>query len=222
MRGPVGFAWASHHTFHNILLRSNNEMKLTHFGKILSIGIALTFTVSACKHRPPRTTPLGNKSGTTGELAGPGSGQPIPGSGSDNVSRATSTTGIPQGAGHPGWPEDPSAFQSDTVHFDFDSSVVKSTERPKISVVADFLKANAADAVKIEGHCDERGTEEYNRALGERRALALREALVGMGIDPDRVDTISYGKDRPEDPGHNEAAWRKNRRGVFILLTPPK
>ena len=75
--------------------------------------------------------------------------------------------------------------------------------------------------MKIEGHCDERGTEEYNRALGERRALALREELARLGIDPGRVDTISYGKDRPVDTGRDESAHRKNRRGEFVVLTPP-
>ncbi len=69
----------------------------------------------------------------------------------------------------------------------------------------------------IEGNCDERGTEEYNRSLGERRALALREALSNAGIDPQRIRTISYGKDKPADPGHDESAWAKNRRGDFVL-----
>jgi peptidoglycan-associated lipoprotein len=107
------------------------------------------------------------------------------------------------------------------VYFDFDSSVLKTVEKPKVRAVADYLKANAANAVKVEGNCDERGTEEYNRSLGERRALAVREELIRLGIDPTRVDTISYGKDRPVDPGHDESAWRKNRRDDFVVLTPP-
>jgi peptidoglycan-associated lipoprotein len=77
-----------------------------------------------------------------------------------------------------------------------------------------------SDKLLIEGHCDERGTEEYNRALGERRALALREALAKAGVSPDRIRTISYGKDRPVNPGHDESAWAQNRRGEFILLHP--
>ncbi|HVV70679.1 MAG TPA: OmpA family protein, partial [Verrucomicrobiae bacterium] len=164
----------------------------------------------------------GSRSGTVGDQSAPGPGTPLTGGPGVDTVGGTPLSGIPQGQGHPGWPEDASAFQSDTVHFAYDSSEIKGGERSKLTTVADFLKANPADAVKIEGHCDERGTEEYNRALGERRALALREALVGLGVDASRVDTISYGKDRPEDPGHNEAAWSKNRRGVFILLTPPK
>jgi hypothetical protein len=85
---------------------------------------------------------------------------------------------------------------------------------------ASALAASASDKLLIEGHCDERGTEEYNRSLGERRALALREALAKAGVSPDRVRTLSYGKDKPADPGHDESAWSKNRRGEFILLHP--
>jgi peptidoglycan-associated lipoprotein len=130
--------------------------------------------------------------------------------------------GIPLGPGHVGWTEDAETFKTEIVHFDFDSAVVKPSEKPKIETVATYLKGNLSVAVKVEGHCDERGTEEYNRSLGDRRALAVREELVRLGIAPERIDTISYGKDRPVDLGHNEAAWKKNRRGVFILLTPPK
>jgi peptidoglycan-associated lipoprotein len=74
----------------------------------------------------------------------------------------------------------------------------------------------------IEGHCDHRGTLEHNRALGERRALALRQELIRLGVAPNRVDTVSYGEDRPTDPGHHAEARRKNRRAEFVSLTPPK
>jgi peptidoglycan-associated lipoprotein len=120
------------------------------------------------------------------------------------------------------WARDHDIFKADTVHFDYDSTVVKSGDKPKVAKVADYLKANMADAVEIEGHCDERGTEEYNRSLGDRRALALREALAALGVDPMRVDTISYGKDRPVDTGKSEAAHRKNRRGEFVLEKHPQ
>lgn len=116
--------------------------------------------------------------------------------------------------------ENRSQFASDVIHFDFDSSVVKSSEKSKVSDIATYLKSNATAAVEIEGHCDERGTEEYNRSLGERRALAIREELALQGIDPKRIYTISYGEDRPAANGHDEAAWSKNRRGESILLTP--
>jgi peptidoglycan-associated lipoprotein len=113
-------------------------------------------------------------------------------------------------------------FKAYTVHFDLDSSTVKSSEQSKIEAVADYLKQHPADALKIEGYCDERGTEEYNRSLGERRALALREYLANLGGNPNRILTVSFGEGQPVDPGHNEAAWAKNRRGEFILLTPPQ
>ena len=116
---------------------------------------------------------------------------------------------------------DTNYFKAQTVYFDFDSSFVKYSERPKVEIVAKVLKKVPEAKLLIDGHCDERGTEEYNRALGERRALALRAYLVQLGIDPNRIRTRSWGEDRPVDPRHNEEAWAKNRRGEFILLLPP-
>ena len=117
---------------------------------------------------------------------------------------------------------DREAFKADTVYFDFDKSAVTPAEAPKIETVVDYLKKNPNDALLIEGHCDERGTEEYNRALGERRALALRDLAIKLGLDAERVRTISYGEDHAADPGHNDAAWAKNRRGEFVRLLPKK
>jgi peptidoglycan-associated lipoprotein len=86
--------------------------------------------------------------------------------------------------------------------------------------VAQALAADPNTKLLVEGNCDERGTEEYNRALGERRALAAREALAKLGVDPKRIRTESFGKDKPADTGHDEAAWQKNRRDDFVLLHP--
>jgi peptidoglycan-associated lipoprotein len=116
--------------------------------------------------------------------------------------------------------QDRAALAAYTVHFAFDSSVVKSSDEASVSAVAAAIAGDANAKLLIEGHCDERGTEEYNRALGERRALALREALQKQGLDSSRVKTISYGKDKPAVEGHDEAAYGKNRRGEFILLHP--
>jgi peptidoglycan-associated lipoprotein len=113
--------------------------------------------------------------------------------------------------------QDRAALAEQTVHFAFDSAAILSKEENKLVIVSEKLKSDAGALLLIEGHCDERGTEEYNRALGERRALALREALARAGIDPARIRTISYGKDKPADAGHDESAWNKNRRGEFIL-----
>ncbi len=116
--------------------------------------------------------------------------------------------------------KDAEVLKNNTVFFDYDSSVIKDKERGKIEGVAAFLKTSATNKLLVEGHCDERGTEEYNRALGERRALAVREYLIRLGISGTRIRTISYGFDKPLNPAHNEAAWSKNRRGVFIVLMP--
>ena len=113
-------------------------------------------------------------------------------------------------------------FKDDTVYFDFDKATIKASEESKLQHVADYFKGSTADALRVEGNCDERGTEKYNLSLGERRALAVREYLHNLGMDALRIETISYGASKPVEPGHNEAAWSKNRRGDFILITPPK
>ncbi len=183
-------------------------------------GFAFALAASGCKSSKPKTLLKGP--GTTGgtENTTLSPGEKLPGSGTGTDGNVGGIPSNPPGS-HAGWIEDASMFQADTVHFAYDSSLVRDADKSKINAVADYLKSNAANAVRIEGHCDERGTEEYNRSLGERRALAVREQLASLGIEPSRVDTVSFGKDRPEATGHDEAAWSKNRRGVFILLTPP-
>lgn len=196
-------------------------MKLTDFTKLLALGLILTLAGSGCRKRPGAVTPLPGRYGSNVAEATPA--PPInPNEGLKGENTPGGPSPVPNPDERKNWPRDREIFKSDMVHFDFDSSVVKDSEKSKVSAVADYLKANGMDAVEIEGHCDERGTEEYNRSLGERRALALREQLISLGIDPKLIDTISYGKDRPVDPGHDENAWRQNRRGEFLLETPPK
>ena len=115
---------------------------------------------------------------------------------------------------------DADSLKSDTVYFAFDRSDIRTDELVKIEEVAVFLKTRTENAILIDGHCDDRGTEEYNRALGERRALTIRETLVSMGVTPDRIHTRSLGEDRPAEIGQNEFAWSRNRRGEFALLVP--
>jgi peptidoglycan-associated lipoprotein len=102
------------------------------------------------------------------------------------------------------------------VHFDFDKAVLKPGGEEKLQQLADVLQRHPELAIQIQGNCDERGTEEYNLHLGQRRAFAAKQYLVNLGIDPNRVDTISYGFERPVDPGHNEKAWAANRRDDFV------
>ena len=102
----------------------------------------------------------------------------------------------------------------DRVFFDFDKAVVRSDGAETLRMQAEFLKQNPGVTMTIAGHCDERGTREYNLALGERRANAARNYLISLGVSSDRLSTISYGKERPIVLGHNEAAWAQNRVGV--------
>jgi peptidoglycan-associated lipoprotein len=105
----------------------------------------------------------------------------------------------------------------DDVWFDFDKSEVKEDGRKTCRVVADYLKKNPRARLLIEGHCDERGTSEYNMALGERRATAVMTYLVSLGVSKGALSTVSFGKEKPLDPGHDEGAWAKNRRAHFVL-----
>ncbi|MCG3147677.1 MAG: Outer membrane lipoprotein Omp16 [Verrucomicrobiae bacterium] len=104
------------------------------------------------------------------------------------------------------------------IFFDYDSSRIKPTEYGKLETVASALKGNSKKLV-VEGHTDERGTAEYNRALGEKRAQSARQSLVSLGIDGSRITTISFGKDRPLDPSHGDTAWSRNRRCEFIVVS---
>jgi len=109
-------------------------------------------------------------------------------------------------------------FESEHIYFAFDKYDLLHYSQAVLKEKAAWLRRNASCGVWIEGHCDERGTSEYNLALGERRAYAAQEFLVALGISKDRIKTISYGEERPADPGHNEKAWVKNRRDEFKLF----
>lgn len=110
-------------------------------------------------------------------------------------------------------------FDSDTglqvVYFDFDSYTLRPDARETLKRNADKIRQAPDVIIQIEGHCDERGTQEYNLALGEKRALAVREYLMNLGVSGGRMVTISYGEEDPADPGHDEGAWSKNRRCEF-------
>ena len=105
----------------------------------------------------------------------------------------------------------------DRVFFDTDMSNIREDGRQTLNRQAEWLKKYTNYPITIEGHCDERGTREYNLALGERRATAVKNVLVALGIPANRVSTISYGKERPAVVGSTEAAWAQNRRGVTIV-----
>jgi peptidoglycan-associated lipoprotein len=109
------------------------------------------------------------------------------------------------------------AFLNDDVHFDFDSDTLTMDAQDLLKDKAQWLMDNPDAHAVIQGNCDERGSNAYNLALGDRRALAAKNFLVTLGISANRLTTISYGEEKPLDPGHNEAAWAKNRRDHFVL-----
>ena len=122
-------------------------------------------------------------------------------------------------------PPPPSATETDTetrtagledAYFDFDAAEIRQDAKDALTNNGKYLESHGSSSVVIEGHCDERGSVEYNLALGERRARAAKEFLVSYGIPATRMTTISYGKERPFDSGHDESAWSKNRRAHFV------
>lgn len=162
---------------------------------LVEIGLVGVVAVSGCKKRPKvGPTGVGDVGGITGsDLYGQGLAERFEG-GREIAGQFT------------------------PVYFDYDSAVIKEGERGKIETVASHLKRNPAVQLVVEGHCDERGSNEYNLALGERRALAVRAYLIGLGIDGNRIQTRSYGEERPVAMGHDESAWSQNRRGEFVLV----
>lgn len=152
--------------------------------------------------------------------AAAGRGDAFPGGG-----RAGSSSGLGQSgqSGRGTLVESPSMSVSELenalIYFDFDKSDIRPDMRPILDRQGRFLLSYTDVRVRVEGHCDERGTVEYNIALGYRRAQKVKEYLVSMGVSGDRIETISYGEERPLDPGHNEAAWAKNRRAKLSVIS---
>ncbi len=130
----------------------------------------------------------------------------------------TSTTTAPTISGPtPGSQEDLVVNVGDRVFFDYDKSDLAPEARATVEALAAWMASYPATTIGIEGHCDERGTREYNLALGERRASSVHDYLVALGVDPGRLSTISYGKERPGVLGSNEESWAQNRRDVFVV-----
>jgi len=194
---------------------------------LIAAALVLGGTVG-CKRKPKSPTPIPSRSGQVGSEGQYGPERPdlvpvvepaevegteVNGGGGSQDDRPLPPLGD--------WRSEAEYFAAYTVYFDFDRSTIKAGESSKIEEVGRDLMSNPSRGVRIEGHCDERGTEGYNLALGERRALAIREYLLNMGVSVDRVDTVSYGESRPAAIGNTEEAYGRNRRGEFLLLTPP-
>jgi len=206
------------------------NMKLSPIFQAITVGAALMLAGAGCRHTPVNTTVVPGsgrqviRPGMPNPNQDMGGGTRVRGGGGDNsgVNMNPIPPGpVPLGSGHEGWNANTEALAAQTIHFDYDKSAIRASEESKLNAVADYLRAHPTHAVRVDGNCDERGTEEYNRSLGERRALSGREYLIRQGIDPTRVDTETYGKDKPVANGHDESAWSQNRRDEFVVLTPP-
>jgi peptidoglycan-associated lipoprotein len=191
------------------------------------ITVALALASAGCKtHRTMNTTDIPGMSTPSSQSPGNGLSQGGQVAAPDTTTKATSE-GLESNADSK-WAkiwngphdEDRDTFKADTVYFDFDSSTIKPSEEQKLQQVAAHFKSDEKNALQVEGNCDERGTEKYNLSLGERRALAIREYLANLGMDAQRIRTVTYGASRPAEQGHNEEAFKKNRRGEFVLLIP--
>ena len=167
------------------------------------ISIFIVFFVAACATKP-KDSADSSGSGST--------------SSSSDVSSEEGTITETDGSGIvSGSQEDLIVNVGDRVFFGYDSSDLDSDALELLQDQVAWLKQNSNVSVTIEGHCDERGTREYNLALGEKRAQSVKNYLIGLGISPDRVSTISYGKERPAVVGSNDGAWAQNRRSVTIV-----
>ena len=164
------------------------------------ISIFIVFFVAACATKPKDAADSS------------GSGSSSSGSDAEGTITETSGSGIVSGS-----QEDLIVNVGDRVFFGYDSSDLDSDALELLQDQVAWLKQNSDVSITIEGHCDERGTREYNLALGEKRAQAVKNYLIGLGINPDRVSTISYGKERPAVVGSNDGAWAQNRRSVTIV-----
>ena len=131
-------------------------------------------------------------------------------------SEASQGTGGPSGKSALGQAR--AAFENTDIFFEYDSFDLTGEAKKILAEKASFLNSHPRIKIRIEGNCDERGTEEYNLALGERRAKAAQDYLIFLGIAPERISTVSYGEEKPADPGHNESSWVKNRRDHFAIV----
>ena len=198
-------------------------MKRTTLFNLFILSIILVFVGTGCKKGKEGITPIPqNKYGVvTGKPGGEiGDGLPVVPTIPANQDGTIGSAPRPDD-----WdirPKNREMFANQTVYFDVDSATVKSSEKSKLEAVASGMKSQPAGDLLIEGHCDERGTEGYNLALGDRRANGLREYLVNLGLPADKIHTVSFGEAKPAASGTGEAAWSKNRRGEFIFVEPAK
>jgi len=199
------------------------------------ISVVVLVAIGGCKSQKPvgltkipTMTPIVKTVTVPGPAQPLGGGNPLPGGNPGSGGTGPTIVEIPQdplnealGNNFSGNDiEDRDTFLAQMVHFDYDSSSVKPSDLAKVEIVAQHMIQNPSHKLMIEGHCDERGTEDYNISLGERRALAVTDELVRLGIGQGRIRTTSYGEKVPMADGATEQAFSQNRRGEFVLLKP--
>ena len=186
--------------------------------------VAVAFFIAACETASQTTTESSGESSssTAASSASTSSSSGSSGSSGSSSSSSSSSGGSASSSSSSGITdkasaEDALAAIGNTVFFDYDSSALSADAEGTLMRQAAFLNANPALTVTLEGHCDERGTREYNLALGERRGSAARDFLLAQGVDPARIRVVSYGKERPAAAGSNESSWAKNRRAATVI-----
>ena len=182
---------------------------------VLSSLLVAAVVISGCAKRPATTqaaapAPTGSASTTAATPPAPAPVQSAP-------PTAATTTPAPSSTARPVVQDFAAVPELADVFFDFDKYDIRPGDAKTLDANANWLKSNPNHLVLIEGHCDERGTNEYNRALGERRAKSTMNYLVSQGVQANRITIISYGEERPQCTEHNEACWAKNRRAHFLV-----
>ena len=210
-------------------------MKKGAFYHILALGVVSVFIVGCKSQRPVGLTNIPAMEPIVKTITVPGPVQPLPPGGIGGIPGGNPLPGAGGNGGthiveippenidlgnnfNGSQVEDRDMFLAQMVHFEFDSSAVRPDDLPKVEIVAQYMIQNPTHSLLVEGHCDERGTRDYNLALGERRANAAKNYLVSIGIPANRIRTVSYGKERPVALGSNEAAWAQNRRAATVTI----
>jgi len=186
---------------------------------VVVLAVVLSVSLGCAKKEVVKSTDAGGGAGSSQEMS---AGAKEGGITTETVQPETTGTeetrtamaGRAEAAGAAVTMEQPSSFED--IHFDFDQSFIREDAKPILASIAAAMKMNRPASLLIEGHCDERGTAEYNLALGERRAEATKKYLVSLGVAAASLSTVSFGEEKPVDPGHTEDAWAKNRRAHFV------
>jgi peptidoglycan-associated lipoprotein len=187
---------------------------------LVVIGLVAVTAGTGCgKKRPPVVaTGQGERGSRTGADRGAGGSERLPSDTGPDVNALEREGASGSDFATSGDPTSESSSPLADVHFDYDSYALSEAAKGTLEKHAGWLQSHRDVKVTVEGHCDERGTVEYNLALGDKRARAAHDYLVSLGVAGDRLSAISLGKERPLDPGHDEAAWAKNRRAHFVVL----